>query len=309
MQVIPLGGLAAKRNAEISGMAWYGDTLILLPQYPDHFYKDGSGVLFGLPKQAVLDYLDGKSTDTLLPLEIPFDDGGASNKNEDGMTRFEGFEALAFSGERVFLTIESQPKTMLGYLAVGSVQPGLSSITLDRNWVEIQPQAMLDNYTDEALLVHHEQVITIYEANGAQVNPNPTAHVFDLQLNPMGTLTFPNIEYRITDATPPDKQGRFWAINYLFPGDLLKLQVKEDPLAAQYGEGPTHSQYQTVERLVQFQISDESIHLVKTPPVQLALLGDAASRNWEGLAILDGRGFLLVTDLYPETILGFVPFP
>jgi hypothetical protein len=32
-------------------------------------------------------------------------------------------------------------------------------------------------------------------------------------------------------------------------------------------------------------------------------------RNWEGLVRLDDRGFLLVTDLFPGTILGFVPAP
>jgi hypothetical protein len=45
------------------------------------------------------------------------------------------------------------------------------------------------------------------------------------------------------------------------------------------------------------------------PPLQLQLLGDIAPRNWEGLVRLEQRGFLLVTDKYPMTFLGFVPLP
>jgi len=31
------------------------------------------------------------------------------------------------------------------------------------------------------------------------------------------------------------------------------------------------------------------------------------ARNWEGIVRLDNRGFLLATDKFPTTILGFVP--
>ena len=32
------------------------------------------------------------------------------------------------------------------------------------------------------------------------------------------------------------------------------------------------------------------------------------SRNWESIARLDDKGFLIATDKYPKMILGFVPF-
>jgi hypothetical protein len=37
-------------------------------------------------------------------------------------------------------------------------------------------------------------------------------------------------------------------------------------------------------------------------------LSDEAARNWEGVVRLEDRGFLLVTDTFPRTLLGFVPF-
>jgi hypothetical protein len=59
---IPLTEPLADRNAEVSGLAWYGEYLILLPQYPN-FSSDykGDGVLYALPKTDIVDILDGKS--------------------------------------------------------------------------------------------------------------------------------------------------------------------------------------------------------------------------------------------------------
>ena len=49
------------------------------------------------------------------------------------------------------------------------------------------------------------------------------------------------------------------------------------------------------------------IVLTETPPIQLEL--GPESRNWEGLVRLEDRGFLLMTDKFPGTILGFVGVP
>ena len=97
-------------------------------------------------------------------------------------------------------------------------------------------------------------------------------------------------------------------MNYYFAGEI-GLRVNKESLASQYGEGATHAQFDTVERLVELQYSPTAITFTATPPVQLELLGDDQARNWEGLARLEGRGFLMVTDKFPETILGFVAYP
>ena len=301
--LLPLEGAASASRAEYSGMAWYGETLVLLPQYPSRFSRSGDGALLGIAKADILAYLDGKSTEPLKPRSIPLQAGGIASR----LRGFEGFESIAFAGERVFLTIETSPgKKMLGYLISGTVAPDLASITLDPDRLaEIQPQADFSNQSDEALLVWGERIFTFYEANGAKANPSPVAHIFDFSLQPQGTLPIPNLEYRLTDVTPPDAQGRFWAINYFFPGDTHLLSLS-DPLAEKYGKGPTHARSAVVERLVELQLSPDRISLNGTPPIQLELLGDGSARNWEGIAPLDGRGFLLVTDTHPETLLGFV---
>jgi hypothetical protein len=303
---IPLAGPLADSKAEISGMAWYGEYLILLPQYPN-FSSDykGDGFLYALPKADILAALDGKSDSPLEPVAIPLNDSVLSAQVEN----YQGFEAVGFSGERIFLTIEAgEGSDMRGYLVSGEIAPDLSGITLDLGHVVENPlQSKQDNKSDESLVVLDDRILTIYEVNGAGVNPQPVAHAFGFDLNPLGTVSFPHIEYRVTDVALAGDGTHFWVINYFFPGDEDLLPLS-DPLTERFGQGLTHSQNETVERLVEMQYSESGVTLAGAAPVLLTLVADT-SRNWEGLVLLDGRGFLLATDKFPETILGFVPMP
>ena len=69
-------------------------------------------------------------------------------------------------------------------------------------------------------------------------------------------------------------------------------------------KGKTHSTYKHVERLIEFQIKNNSITRTTADPIQLEL--NQESRNWEGLVRLDRTGFLMIVDEYPRTILAFV---
>jgi hypothetical protein len=88
----------------------------------------------------------------------------------------------------------------------------------------------------------------------------------------------------------------------------MELLPASDPLAESFGKGPTHSRLPMVERLVEMQYDASGVSLTGAAPVQLQL-AMLETRNWEGLVLLDGRGFLLATDKYPSTILAFVPMP
>jgi hypothetical protein len=301
---IPLTGPAAEAEAEFSGMAWYGDHLILLPQYPGRFEGGDDGALLTLPRAEIVAFLDGTLDSSLTPSPLPLAAPGLAGT----IRGFEGYEAIAFDGDRAYLTIEASPgASMRGYLVAGRIAPDLSSLVLDPDrLVEIELQAGLNNQSDEALLVASAEMLTFHEANGAAVNPNPVAHRFGLDLAPAGSLPLPNVEYRLTDVTALDDQGRFWAINYFFPGDV-DLLPQVDPLAGQYGQGASHAQYDHVERMIHLRYDKAGVHLLDEPPIQLQLTDEA--RNWEGIVRLEGRGFLLVTDKFPETILAFVPWP
>lgn len=301
--VIPLSGPASESRSEISGMAWYGDTLILLPQYPGRFGQ-GDGVVFGLAKEQILTYLDGKTQQSLTPLEITFNAPGI-----ESLEGFQGFEAIAFVDNHAYLTIEAKPDEMMGYLITGEITSDLSELRMDPQTItEIPPPTQIENMTDEAILIVTDQVLTFFEANGIRNNSSPIAHVFSPSGDALGSIPMTNLEYRLTDVTLLDGFNRFWGINYFFPGDE-KLTPDNDPLVTRFGEGPSHSMNTGVERLVEFEYSPTGVTLTDTPPIQIQLLGDDQARNWEGIVRLDQRGFLLATDKFPQTIFAFVPYP
>ncbi len=305
---LPLEGPPAQNTAEISGMAWYGDALILLPQFPRRGVDLPGGALYVLPKAEILARIDGQTTAPLRPALIPIN----SEEVQKAIPGFEGFEAVAFSENQIFLTIEAGPgQQMKSYLVSGEIAPDLSEIRLrSAAPLEVPLDVQISNYSNEALLVDGERLLLFYEANGAAFNPNPRAYVYTLDLQPAGTLPLPSLEYRLTDASAADDQGRFWVSNYFFPGDV-KILPERDPLAEQYGQGLTHTGASVVERLVEFQLPRQpggSITFSGAPPIQIQLAEGQVARNWEGLVRLDGRGFLLVTDKFPDTILAFLPY-
>lgn len=300
---IPLAGPATFGRPEYSGMAWYGEHLVLLPQYPGRFAA-GDGALFVLDRAEIEAFVDGTHPGPLTPRPLPLDAPGL----RAAFPGYEGFEAIAFAGDRVYLTVESSPPGgMVGWIVAGEVEPDLSRLLLDvASAVAIAPQADLSNMSDEAIVLWRRDegitLHTIYEANGRQVNPAPVAHRFDAELAPLAPLPFAPIEYRITDATPADAEGRFWAINYFWPGDV-KLKPGSDPLLQLLVSALPH-----VERLVEFQITTDAVAFTSTPPLYLELL-ESDARNWEGIARLGERGFLLITDTHPRTILAYVERP
>ncbi|MBV7336479.1 hypothetical protein KFU94_51270 [Chloroflexi bacterium TSY] len=175
--VIPLTDPIAIRDAEISGLAWYGDYLVLLPQYPNIFTTQEDGYIFALPKSEIIAFLGGESTEPLDPIQIPFIAPGL----RQDIAGFEGYEAIAFDGNNVYVTIEAwAPDIMRAYLLTGTISPDLSSLTLDTTTqLTIGAQSDIGNMSDETLLFADGSLLTIYEANGAAVNEIPVAHVFN----------------------------------------------------------------------------------------------------------------------------------
>lgn len=295
---IALAGPLKSRNAEISGLAWYGDMLILLPQYPRF---DGGGHVYALSKAEIEAYLAADAAAPLTPLAIPLNDAGLSSLI-DG---FEGYEAIAFAGDAVYLTVEANTSEgMRGYLVAGRMTPDLSELVVETAVItEIRPQTNQNNHSDETLLVDGSRLVTLYETNGEEVNESPVAHRFNGDLSALDTVVFPNIPYRVTDATSLDENGRFWVANYFYPGDTV-LQTDTDALAEKYGWGATHLMYAQVERLVELQLTEDGIRFSDTPPILLEL-PDEEARNWEGVVRFND-GFLLATDKFPNTILAYV---
>jgi hypothetical protein len=182
---------------------------------------------------------------------------------------------------------------MRGYLAAGTLAADGSGIVIDDAGVALEPPVQLSNIGFEAVMPVDGGLLTFFEANGARVNPHPSAPFFGLDLKPRGAAPLPAVEYRITDVTPPEATGRFWAANVFYVGDKQLLA------------DVTHS----VEQILTLRWDGRSVAATDVPPIRLQRLDDRVTRNWEAIARLDDRGFLLATDTCPETLLGFVADP
>lgn len=248
---------------------------MLLPQYPRQMADGNRGSLFAIPKKRILAFLDGKEDSPIEPRRIEFDDGGLA----DLVGGFEGFEAIALDADRVYVTVEARHgKTMIGYVVAGRIEADMSVVRLDPDSATmILSQSGLENLSDEALVLTPGSVLTIHESNGANVNADPVATMFDRALGSAPALPFPTIKYRVTDATALDDQGRFWVTNYFYPRDRRRLPPAEDGLIARHGLGRRHTLSTPVERLVEFRVAERGVVLTDTPPVQLQL--GPAARN------------------------------
>ena len=307
VQEIPLSGPITSPKAQISGMAWHGDTLVILPQYPEKVIPGGGvSTVFALSKQEILDNLSGSITDPLIPHQITFRAPNLAGR----FPGYEGYEAIAFDGDQVFLTVESNHQgNMQGFMISGEYQPDLNRITLNyESLTEIPLPVQIFNYAYESIVVTNDRALTIYEANGIDLNPNPIAFSIERSSLIPEQNDLSNIEYRLTDATDIDKNGRFWVMNIFMPIEFW-LYTDYDPIFEKYRRGNTHAEFLNVERMLELQYDGESFSLTNREPLQLELIDEANSRNWEALVKLDDLGFLAMTDTYPETILGFIPFP
>lgn len=301
---IPLAGPVSSRLSELSGLAWYNDLLIMLPQFPDFGTGAGNGFIYALPKKDVIAFLDGEVSHPPEPRPIPFVAPGL----KDSIAGFEGYEAIAFSGDDVYVTIEAKEDGgMTGYLAKGAMNLDLPALSLDTSTLAtIAPQTNTGNMSEESLFAGNRVIGTIYELNGTGVNTSPVVHLFDPDLRPIGTADFPNVEFRITDVTELDRDGRFWAINYFFPGTG---HSSESP--GSQGDDENSDRIwlpgEELGRLVEFQFALTGVTLTGAAIQLESLLSDF--HNWEGLVRLDDKGFLIVSDRFPDTVLGFVPYP
>lgn len=313
-RLLPLQGAVQEQGAEISGLAWHGDKLILLPQMPDFATNNraSKAAFFAVERQDLLSRLNNESNEPLSCEEIALHGLEAVQ----ALPGYEGFEAIAVRDDTAWLLMEANDHgTMRSWLVRGHFRD--SALHLDPDGLAPLPlPANLRNMSHETLVLGEDFLLVLYEANGAAVNPRPVALRLPLSENPAAhieEISFPNVEYRITDATAVirrDARQFFWAANFFWPGERKLLKPGADAVDARWGQGPTHRRSDAVERLLLFEITAKGIVLADAPPLPLAL--GMLPRNWEGVALLEGakqRGLLLATDKYPGTLLGFVPLP
>ena len=304
-RIISLEGEISERKSEISGLCWFNDFLLLLPQYPNFLTKNENGIIYYIKKGEINNYLFSNASNVISPKTFKIDLSDLDKYFNEG----SGFEGISVIDNKIFLTIESMKNGEMQSLIIsGDIDSTNKTISLDKNSIKNIPvSAEIFNLSCEAIASKNDTIIPIYEANGKNVNPNTFVNIFNNNLEIQEKINFPNVEYRITDATIIDENGKFWAINYLFPKDGKKLIPAEDQLFIRYGTGKTHRNSKAVERIVEFELKNHKISITDKQPVYIKLL-ENDSRNWEGLAKLDEKGFLVITDTFPQTIFAFIPY-
>ena len=298
--LLKIGGPMKNSDEEISGMDWYNDNLILLPE-------NLNGYVFAIKKAELDSRIIGNDTTIIFPEQIKLN----TPNYKELVPGFDSFEAIAFRGYEVYLTIEIRfADSMSCLLARGHIDEKTLEITVpEQNLTVINVPTYVDNMSYESLIINEDRVIALFEANGDSLIESPYA----LSINSSGNdiIKFPltSINYRIADATKIDKNNRFWVINYFFPGDRKVLKPSSDILASKYGNGPSHSNSSRVERLIEYEIKNKKVSLTESAPLEIQLEGEKISRKWEALARYGDEGFLIATDKYPKpyTLLAFLP--
>tara|TARA_S200000501_G_scaffold235968_1_gene221249 strand:- start:828 stop:1790 length:963 start_codon:yes stop_codon:yes gene_type:complete len=298
VQEIQLSGLITDKKQEISGMDWYQDRLFLLPE-------NMGGFLFSISKGEILDAIVGGKKVPITPKKTRFKTPDYSSL----IKGFDGFEAIAFSEDKIYISIEAERDgEMIAYLAWGEIDSKSLEVNISEDHiVPMNTPIQLGNMSFESLLIDNNNILMIYEANGSNLRKDARQTVFSPENKITSHINFPNIEYRITDVTRKDNNGRFWAINYFWPGDKKLLSPGEDNVLNKVKQGSTHSKSNQIERLIEFEMSAGGISISDTKPIQLFLESDE-SRNWEAIARLGNRGLLIATDKHPRMILGYVQF-
>lgn len=292
-------------SAQISGMAWCQDKLLLLPQLPEFSTSDGGDKyqLYTLEKEDIARAIADPST-LLTPAPVDFVD----EPLRDNLEVFDGYEAVVCSGKRFWFAIETKVEdrdfTTTLVEASGDLTAAQPSIKLAEQPLSvIESQSGVWNFSEETLVLDGDNLLAIHEANGTI--DNPYAISTNLKTSEQTHIAFPTIAHRITDATAMIDQ-RFWVINYLW-ADLDVLKGYPDKIAKQYPPSGTHLKTNSVERLLELEFRDGAIELTDTPPIYLQL-SNLKGRNWEGVVRMGDAGLLLVSDEHPATIFGFVPF-
>ena len=297
---IILEGEASNKKLEMSGLAWYRDNLILMPQYVDL----KSPAFYYVKKSELKNWVRKKEKNSIDPKRIEL-----KMPNFDKMIEgYQGFEALCFHGDKIYLIIESKEDNfMRSFLIMGTINFKKSMIDLSQSKLnEIPIPINLKNIGYESILKHNSNLYLFFEANGADITQNAYALRYSMSLDYKGKVPLQNIEYRLTDVSRADSRGSFWGINFFWPGERSLLKPNKENIMNKLNRGETHQRFDHVEQLLNFKIGKNGISRTELPPIQLEL--NKESRNWEGLVMLDNLGFLMVVDEYPRTIFSFLPY-
>ena len=308
---ICLAGEAASRSNEYSGLAWHGDTLYLLPQWSAAGLaraRSRPGFrgpwLYRIPGAQLRDWVDGRDRRPITPERVPFDILDLANDPD-----WQGFEAIAFDGDEAALLVELGSRDRMAGLFATAAVDVRGGLAVHHDALRLEVPHRSNNHAYEALTRVGGSWLALFELNGMDPSCASEALRVGVPGSAPGAVAVEAIPYRVTDATTADAEGRFWVTQYSYRDPQHNAECEtsiqavgcfHEPVDCDTRGGATRS----VERLLE--LRDDGI-AIRTTGRMVQLQREERPRNWEGLARFEGRGFLVVTDEWPGSILGFVP--
>ncbi len=300
---IKLSELASDRNAEYSSLCWYGEDLILLPQYPSYFRsKLDQDIIFMISKEKLSRAIKNKGKRVVEPETIQL----INNETYKLVPGYEGFEGICYDGEFFYLTVEYNSKSNKGVLVKAKMsEDGKQLEILNNQHLILDLPAQVFNASYESIFVYEDHIYLIYEANGIMVNQRPLVKKISKDFETVTDLKFDHIEYRITDVTSFDETGRGWAINYFWPGDAEHYKPVESTINSKFADA--NNLESGIERIIPLIITDNQVKYDRTrSPIYIKKTPRSESYNWEGIVKYGSNSFLLATDKFPHTVLRFL---
>ncbi len=289
-------------NAEFSGLCWYDDMLVMLPQYPSYFRQElGKDVIFLLDSKEINKAIKKNGKYELAPKSVEV----VNNKTYKLLPGYEGFESICYDGEFFYLTVEYNSQTQQSILVKAQMINNDTQLEiLNEVHYYLDLPSDVFNASFESSFTTDDYIYVIYEANGALINKKAIVKRISKTFSSVEDLAMDSIEYRITDVTRFNQAGEGWAINYLWPGDVEKYKPSTDYIANPYST--INNFEQGVERIIPLKlVNDKLIYDNNREPVYIKKEALDYSSNWEGIVNYKD-GFLIVTDKFPKTIFKYI---
>ena len=173
---IPLSGEASERNLEMSGLSWYKDNLILMPQYVNEL----NPAFYYLTRASINNWINGDQSQPLTPQKIDI----VMPDYDDLINGYQGFEAICFSGTNAYLIMESKfNDKMKSFIVKGKIDMKNKTLDIGKDgFYEIPLPVNMKNMGYESILKYKRSLMILFEANGVNVNSNPKASFYNFSL-------------------------------------------------------------------------------------------------------------------------------
>jgi len=179
--MLNIDGPMKNSDEEISGMDWYYDNLILLPE-------NLNGYAFVIKKTEIDSRINKIDTTAIRPQKIKFNTPDYKNT----VPGFDSFESIAFRGYEVYVTIEIKfDDSMSCLLARGHIDERSLEITIpEQTLTTLTVPSYVDNMSFESLIINKDRIIALFEANGDSLVEKPHALSINLSGNDIKRTQF-----------------------------------------------------------------------------------------------------------------------